>query len=364
MRKGIIVVCLSVIFVIVGITSAFAQSDADKIGGDNEMCWAAAASNIFADNGWYKGKGGAQILYENFVNSCENGAGWLKDAWRLWIDGIANTASCNGQAECSGAGGYDYWQGKGKNFFDHYRYYLRDPSNPQEIMNTIECLLSDGFGVGIRISKMFEPDKKFDERYVVGHALTVHEDIPDPGDPSRRVLQVTDSDDEKSGSYALFVDSSGTIKDCDGCEEGVYNYREWQIEIVEALSHPDSKAQGCGHSLNQDVKFVFIKKICEEDSRGLCREGKNGKITITVTSNGSTHDWTCDSRCPGIIIPISVGANLHFKMEPDSEKYDFSGWEIWMGEKEPVRIEKKLDFPLPNMTEGFCLLVRGDCGQC
>jgi hypothetical protein len=180
-------------------------------------------------------------------------------------------------------------------------------------------------------------------------------------------LRVTDSDDRRTPfSYALVVDSSGTIQECEGCGQGVYDYRNWQINIVEGLSSPNSNVKGCGHALDQDVKFVFIGKQCEDDPDGLCTEGSNGTIEITVTQASKIiYRQTLASNYPGAFIPIPKGADLTVEMKPDSEDYKFKRWEIWWpGKPEKPEIREGLITTIKNITEEFCLMVIGRCSAC
>lgn len=82
MRKGIIVVCLSFIFVIGGAAGAFGATkpDANQVGNDDKMCWAAAASNVLVSKGWdHKYGGDAQTLFgKGFKEFCTNGGGWMR----------------------------------------------------------------------------------------------------------------------------------------------------------------------------------------------------------------------------------------------------------------------------------------------
>lgn len=252
----------------------------------------------------------------------------------MWIHGETKPPSCGEWATC-GKSGDNYWETQGYNLFDLYRYYL---GPGKEVIKEIICFLDNGYGVTIRIFKMYEPGERFDKRekykVVGGHALTVYDHSPGEGG---LILEVTDSDDERSESYQLLVDYSGVIVWCKGNRD----YSGWWIEAVEALKPRDSKAGNCGHSLKEDVKFAFVRKKCvkldiygNEKEEIPCRAGENGTVTFGKRE--------CGPKCSGFVIPFSVNKQqLHVTVNPDRHaKVTFLRWE---GDVEFVETKSESD---------------------
>jgi hypothetical protein len=88
--------------------------DAKKSGGDNNMCWAAAASDILAWGSWGASRGTSTYkdvtqIFNYFKLSWANDAGDVDAGWRWWFNGTNRNSGVSGKAQLTGSGSGDFY---------------------------------------------------------------------------------------------------------------------------------------------------------------------------------------------------------------------------------------------------------------
>ena len=298
MRRGMVVVCLSIIFVIGGVVEVFAEETAQlnvemrcgrewrdtnkewNLPNENDkMCWAAAAANILDWTHWGIKSGFGTISTKTSIEtsgkSWGNRGGLMRYGWQWWFNGMDNLppwltevdlslCSPYGCSPC-GCGWATVSEDPDKklqeDFFDYYRsYYWNWDSH--DIMTVIQHFLDNCYGVTITIFKIYDYDlhehvhtvKQYDEqkfqRYRQGHALTVWG--YEPGDDDTVTLRITDSDtgtglalegetdNQKETTHYLTFERDGSkwiTEDYIGDSFG--DSDTWMLDGVQALKPPE-----------------------------------------------------------------------------------------------------------------------------
>jgi PKD repeat protein len=145
-------------------------------GRDDELCWAATASNILEWTGWgsVSGMMDCDQMFQHCQDYWYDTGSWIQYAWQWWFDG-----SVGGGSYLDHPGGGNFWP-----TYTFSNYYAQE-TNPSNVMSSIDSFLHQGYGCGIHI---------FDG----GHAITVWGFSYDPSNPRYYTgLYVTDSDDKK-----------------------------------------------------------------------------------------------------------------------------------------------------------------------
>ena len=174
--------------------------DAEKTADDDmddELCWAAGASNILTYTGWAAlgGFESADDVFDAFVDAYDNRAGntYYGVAW--FINGVNNFAKRNSSASSAaeGTGGYirDY-------AVEQVAGYEKVYAKGTEGMDTIFRRMEAGYGVALAISLYSQG------HYAGGHTVTcwgfVEDGAYEPDDPARYAgLFFTDSDSDMLG---------------------------------------------------------------------------------------------------------------------------------------------------------------------
>ena len=155
--------------------------DANKDGpDDDDMCWAAAASNLLAWGGWDAGLTSAQAVFDVFEDHWTNDMSRMYEAWRWWLDGtVPGSRAPGAKVDVGGAGGA--YQGEYSSAF-----FVSSMTGAANLLfNTISTALTHAFGVTLGLLNTASADT---------HALTVWGyDLDASG--ALLGLHVADSDD-------------------------------------------------------------------------------------------------------------------------------------------------------------------------
>jgi hypothetical protein len=151
---------------------------------DDELCWAAAASNVLAWSGWGQvgGMTNADQMFRYFQDHWTDQGSLASYAWDWWFDGTNNMQNSSGWAQVDVRGG---------GFYTGYSFgnYFRANTTPSQAMAAIDQDLHAGCGVSLGI---YGPGS---------HAITVWGYAYTSGSPtSYRGVYITDSDDDKGSS--------------------------------------------------------------------------------------------------------------------------------------------------------------------
>lgn len=122
--------------------------DADKSGGDSQMCWAASVSNVLSYTGWSMGMDENQV-FDVYRDNFPNSGNYFESALAYWFEGQDLIGVSTG--------GGGYYQNE-----DYQDFYVRSTYWAADIMGDIDKWLHDGYGVDICIDGF------------QGHALTVY----------------------------------------------------------------------------------------------------------------------------------------------------------------------------------------------
>ena len=139
---------------------------------DDDLCWAAAASNILDWAGWDAGFSDHDAMFGHFQDHWLDKGGRSSTGWKWWFDGIDTT-----MVDVTGGGGFYTTY----NFND---YYIGETDN-SVAMPRIAEFLQDGYGVAIGI------------RGGGAHAITAWGYEYDDQTDAITGIYVTDSDDDK-----------------------------------------------------------------------------------------------------------------------------------------------------------------------
>lgn len=202
-RKKIYLILCAILYVAVSlnVTSACALSyfgynqlggtwlDAEKSPNnseDDDMCWAAAASNILAWTGW------GYVQNQSFMNEddifgyfqdywTDNG-GLMEFGWNWWFDGTHQSPTGLEWSYIDVSGGGDFWDPP-YNFANYYYRTYLDPF----ALPAIDQYLHNGYGVSLGI---YGPG---------GHAITCWGyEFSETSPTDYLGIYITDSDDDKS----------------------------------------------------------------------------------------------------------------------------------------------------------------------
>lgn len=159
---------------------------------DDDLCWAATASNVLAWAGWIHGSGMTTCdqAFAHFQAHWTDAAGHTTRGWEWWFDGTL--PSYGAQVDVAGGGNFyptltvdDYYDWSGDN---------------KTLLQQIDSRLQQGYGIGLGISKGED----------VGHAITCwgvnYNPSYNPSDPDYTKylgIWVTDSDDNKLDDLLL-----------------------------------------------------------------------------------------------------------------------------------------------------------------
>lgn len=228
---------------------------------DDDLCWAAAASNILEWGDWDTAAyATAAEIFEQYGAHWENKKGSAQDAWNWWISGAEPGEFGDYSAEWAhvdvpGAGGYwtDY------DFNDWYHY--------SEQMTDIPWLLEDGYGVALTLaSDIADPTSALADN----HAITLwgYEEY----EGMITDLWVTDSDDLAGELFRLHVeDLDGVLYLSGGELRASYGYPqgEWYIDEI--------------HALKQRADLVTITTIVN-GSGSIAPESAAGELLVPPNS--------------------------------------------------------------------------------
>ena len=166
-KNFIIFLVLLVILALSNITYAKSYFGYDEWGGtwhdankklywldDNNLCWAAASSNILKWTGWAPFHESSQSILHIYQNHWTDKPGWMKYGWYWWLNGYEPTPE-ESQSQISESGAGNLWSNY--NFWN----YFYENTNSSYAMKSIAKYLRLGYGVTIAVYK----DN--------GHALTV-----------------------------------------------------------------------------------------------------------------------------------------------------------------------------------------------
>ena len=165
-------------------------SDAEKSpldDDDDEMCWAAAASNILAWTGWglVDDLYDTDDIFEYFQEHWTNDGGWGDVGWTWWFSGVDISVGWGGsEVEVAGGGFYTDLD---------YEDYLVEEWDESLVMSSLDEFLHDGYGCTLGLYDAVDDE--------AAHAITVWGFNYDVNDPDYYVgVWVTDSDDDKNMS--------------------------------------------------------------------------------------------------------------------------------------------------------------------
>jgi hypothetical protein len=200
-----------------------AWADADKSGGDSNMCWAAAASNILEWTGLGKvgGMTTAGDIFGYFKSHWTNVGGEMEDGWNWWFTGINPN---------QGVPFYSQVVVQGGNFYpslNFSNYFHEMSGEPCEALSTVDQYLHDGYGTTLSIGCLSG-----------AHAITCwgfqYDSQYDPANPNYYTgIYVTDSDDNYYGLQYYPVEYSNGEWYLQG------RYSNWFITDVQALAAPE-----------------------------------------------------------------------------------------------------------------------------
>jgi hypothetical protein len=200
----ILTICGILVFAVVG--SGVAASDSkymltENYGGnwvdaeksptnnqDNNMCWAAAASNVLDWTGWghVDGLSNTDALFGYYQNHWEDAGSLPVFAWEWFFEGVNSSQSWSGWAKVDVAGGgfyksEDYWS----QYYDNMTGKGWDTAGA---MSAVDRYLRAGYGTTMEVYSA-----------TVSHAVTVwgFNYNPDASGDYKGVW-ITDSDDKKN----------------------------------------------------------------------------------------------------------------------------------------------------------------------
>lgn len=148
---------------------------------DDDLCWAAAASNVLEYTGWGKvgGMTNADQMFARFQDHWTDQGSLPRYAWNWWFDGISRPGSPGwSSVDVPGGGGFY----PGQNFSN----YFHESWGSSASLSAIDTYLHAGWGTALAI-------------YDGGHAITVWGFQYDSANPDYYTgVYVTDSDDFKN----------------------------------------------------------------------------------------------------------------------------------------------------------------------
>lgn len=212
--------------------------DAEKTVGnteDDQMCWAAAASNILDWTGWGFPAGenfsNEDDVFGYFQDHWTDQGGLMAFGWDWWFDGTNFSAGWDRWSQVDEPGG-GFWDPP-YYFIDYYYEYYSD-DNDGLALAAIDTYLHSGYGVTLGIYY----DSNNDGNNDGGHALTCwgydYGDVP--GDDYLGIW-VTDSDDNKNlfSPPDVLASYNVSLKDGQWCLDNFAGRNDWYIGTVQAL---------------------------------------------------------------------------------------------------------------------------------
>ena len=189
---------------------------------DDDMCWAAAASNILEWAGWR----GSDVLadtdqiFDYFQDHWTDAGGKMQYGWDWWFDGTYNGPPTWSTPDVAGGGFYHQV---------NFNEYFRKTWDPQGSMSVIDQYLRGGYGTALGL---YAPG--------VGHAVTIWGFEYDPDTPDYYSgIYITDSDDNEYGlpprpdslKYydVAFADTKWLLQDYSGSDS-------WYIGDIQGLA--------------------------------------------------------------------------------------------------------------------------------
>lgn len=163
-------------------------ADAEKTIGntdDDELCWAAASSNILEYTGWgiVGGMTTTDDIFAHFGAHFTDEGGNSYYGWDWWFDGTNNVQGISGWAQEDVDGGGGFYPTLD---ITDYRLFT---SNDSAALSTLDAWMHDGYGCTISISGG------------MAHQITAWGFTYDAGNPNYYTgIYVTDSDDDKTNS--------------------------------------------------------------------------------------------------------------------------------------------------------------------
>ena len=187
--------------------------DADKTESnheDDDMCWAAAASNVLAWTGWGRADGmtTSDEMFEHFQDHWTDDGYRTEFGWRWWFDGTELWPGYLASTVDAVDGGAFH---PTRTFDDYYRYEQRG----NRAMSAIDEYMRAGYGVALDLSGP------------CGHAITCWGFSYDAADPTQyKGVWITDSDDEIYGE-GPFENARYYEVEYEEIREG---YGEWYLQ--------------------------------------------------------------------------------------------------------------------------------------
>ncbi|MCP4376643.1 MAG: hypothetical protein GY794_10780 [bacterium] len=188
---------------------------------DDNMCWAAAASNVLDWTGWGRVAGitDTDQTFAYFQDHWTDQGGLMGFGWQWWFTGTNPSSGWSGWSQVDVDGG-GFHPSVNYNSYQHYS------SNDASAMSTINSYLRSGYGTSIGI---YGPG---------GHAITVWGLTHDTDDSTAyNGLYITDSDDHKYYSSPPDRLRYYNVEYSDGkwYLQDYYNSNEWYIGVVSGL---------------------------------------------------------------------------------------------------------------------------------
>ena len=247
---------------------------------DDDLCWAATASNVLYWTGWgiVDGMTNCDQMFAHFGDHWNDAGGVVKYGWQWWFYGYEPTSG----AQVNKAGGGDFWSST------DFNNYYKSEYDDDEILEKIDEFLRAGYGLGLSIAYYDGSGNRH------GHAITCwgfNYDTSYQKSDSRyyKGIWVTDSDDNKlfdlpipgaPGSWApnklhyYAVSFSGGMWHLDG-----YSSKDWRLETVYAL--------GAGPGIAPKVNAGVDKTgILEGSSVSF-----SGSYTNPGPASGHSYEW-------------------------------------------------------------------------
>jgi Mac 1 protein len=171
-------------------------ADAEKTDvnhDDDDLCWAASASNILEYTGWGQvgGMTTTDDMFAHFGAHFTDAGSTANVGWNWWFDGTNDAQGWSGgwaQEDVDGGGGF-------YPTLNHDDYTRADATTSTALAN-IDAWMHDGYGIGLSI------------RGTMAHAITAWGFEYDASSADYyTAIYVTDSDDDKNNSAGGYPDS-------------------------------------------------------------------------------------------------------------------------------------------------------------
>jgi len=236
-KRGICIVtmCLSIVLIATSVSASTyyiydtyggTWSDADKTAAnqdDDNMCWAAAASNILAWSGWGNVSGVANntdSIFAYYQSHWSDAGSMVSIGWYWWFTGVDATPTTSA---------YSTWanvESAGGGFWSASAFWSRYYATSSNVLLAIASYLNNGYGTTIGIYTTVG-------NATYGHALTVW---GYDYDASGNIvgIWVTNSDDNYDGLVYYAV----SYLNGEWCL--TLNSHVWSIDVVMALDYCDT----------------------------------------------------------------------------------------------------------------------------